>query len=56
MDELWNEACPCGHEWREHSWNDGGCGSGWLYEGPDPGIATTEGCMCQLAHTDKSRR
>jgi ferredoxin-thioredoxin reductase catalytic subunit len=53
MDELWNDACPCGHTWDEHNF-DVGCIAGWEYEGPDPGVASKDGCYCQLAHTEKS--
>lgn len=53
MDELWNDACPCGHTWDEHNF-EVGCIAGWEYEGPDPGIASKDGCACQLAHTEKS--
>jgi ferredoxin-thioredoxin reductase catalytic subunit len=53
QDDLWNDACPCSHTWDEHNF-DVGCIAGWEYEGPDPGIASKEGCWCQLAHTEKS--
>lgn len=54
MNELWNDQCPCGHDWERHSISDGGCGADWEYDGPDPGIPSKHGCMCQLAHTDRS--
>lgn len=53
MDELWNNGCPCGHSWDEHNL-EVGCAAGWEYAGADPGIASKEGCCCQLAHTEKS--
>lgn len=53
-DELWNDECPCGHTWDEHNF-EAGCIAGWEYDGPDPGLASKEGCYCQLAHTEKSR-
>lgn len=52
-DGLWNDACPCGHDWKDHN-KTVGCFAGWEYTGPDPGIASKEGCMCQLAHSEKS--
>jgi ferredoxin-thioredoxin reductase catalytic subunit len=52
-DQLQNDTCPCGHTWDEHNF-DVGCLAGWEYEGPDPGIASKDGCYCQLAHTEKS--
>ena len=51
--ELWNDECPCGHSWEGHSLETG-CGNNWQFNGPDPGIASADGCMCQLAHTEKS--
>lgn len=48
-----NTICPCGHRWEGHDF-DSGCWAGWEYNGPDPGIASKEGCMCQLAHVGKS--
>lgn len=45
--------CPCGHEWREHSKRDG-CHYGWEYDGPDPAIASADGCYCALSHADQS--
>lgn len=55
LDEYWNDVCPCGHTWDEHNF-DVGCIAEWEYDGPDPGIASKEGCMCQLAHVEGSRR
>ncbi|UOK18368.1 hypothetical protein SEA_BRUHMOMENT_52 [Arthrobacter phage BruhMoment] len=52
MLEL-NERCPCGHDWPAHTFEEG-CLAGWEYNGPDPGIPTRHGCMCQLAHTEYS--
>lgn len=48
-----NDSCPCGHSWAGHD-HDSGCHTGWEYNGPDPGIASKDGCMCQLAHVAKS--
>lgn len=53
MDPLWNDACPCGHAWEEHN-STVGCYHGWEYTGEDPGVASKDGCACQLAHTEKS--
>lgn len=55
MDELFNDTCPCGHDWYIHTHEDG-CHEGWEYDGLDPAIASKDGCMCQLAHTEKSQR
>lgn len=52
-DDLFNDACPCGHEWEVHTHEDG-CLDSWEWDGE--GLATREGCKCQLAHTEKSVR
>jgi hypothetical protein len=53
MDELFNDACPCGHDWKIHTIFNG-CHEGWEYDAE--GIAIKEGCMCQLSHSEKSQR
>jgi len=49
------EKCTCGHEWWDHTL-EAGCQNGWEYKGPDPGIASKDGCYCRLAHVDESPR
>ena len=45
-------ACPeCGHFWEVHSRKDG-CLAGWTYA--DDGTVVGEGCLCPLAHVDRS--
>ena len=48
------ETCSdCGHDWTVHNIHDG-CTDGWTWD--EEGIATHEGCYCQLAHTEHSSR
>lgn len=43
--------CSCGHPWEGHSL-EVGCRANWVYSGE--GIATADGCKCQLAHVGRS--